>query len=73
MSKYLVVTCVACPPSEADIFLDEQPFIFDTHEHAGTYQDADIIRGDMAKFCNPEHIIILCRDEVEALVNGGAQ
>lgn len=73
MSHYLVIACMTCPLPDAEIMLNEQPFKFGTHEHAESYQDAEIIRNDMTKWCKPEHIVIFERQEIERLLAGGVQ
>lgn len=71
MKNYLVIACMTCPLPDAEIMLNEQPFKFGTHEHAETYQDAETIRDDMAKWRKPEHIVIFERAEIDALIVGG--
>jgi hypothetical protein len=73
MSKYLVIACIPCLLSDTEIFLNDMPFKFGSFEHANDMQAAIVIRDDMAKWCNRDHIVIFDRAEVEALINGGKQ
>lgn len=72
MNNYLVIACSPCKPSNADVMLDNQPFVFGTCEKAKTYQDAVTIHRDMTEWCNAlDQVVIFNRTEVEALVNNG--
>jgi len=73
MNQYLVIACKTCPLPDAEILLNNLPFVFGTHEHAESYQDAEIIRDHMSKWCKPEHIVIFERAEVDALIEGGSR
>ncbi len=73
MSNFLVIACKPCLLSDAEVMLNNQPFVFGTHEHAESYQDAATIRDDMAKWCKPEYIVIFKRAEVDALIVGSME
>lgn len=72
MNNYIVIACMTCPLSDAEILLDDQPYKFGTHELAENQEHAEIIRDDMARWCKREQIVIFERKEIDALLNGGA-
>ncbi len=70
MNQFLVIACITCLLPDAEIILDHQPFKFGTHEYAVTFQDAETIRADMARWNTCDRIVIFEVEELKAMIVG---